>query len=351
MHRTCIVACLTAVIGFCSNPPGGDVKPLGQAKVIRHTAPINFFRWTDPRENAFSADVPRGWTVTGGLTRISAIDTRPNMQVVSPDGGIRATLGDQRLALAVIPSPALAAAGYRDGSMLPNGTGFTPVRSFMPGVTFAEQYVRAQAAAGCLQINIVGRRDRPDLAQSLNRFYAQMFGNLTMGEVAFTCLQNSRPMRGYYFAGVLRTQLNNGLGFWAVLYLYGFIAPESDRALGEVALHRLVTTYRTNENWAMRQGQTTMAASRAMAQSNEEISRMISESYWNRSRSLDETFRQGANARRGTTDVVDPDTGETWNIWTDTNARYYWHLPGSDVIVGTPTYEPPAVGYTPVREY
>jgi hypothetical protein len=170
---------------------------------------------------------------------------------------------------------------------------------------------------------VTGRRDRTDLAESLNHFYAQLSGHLTMGEVAFRCTQSGGPAQGYYFAGILRTQLSNGLGFWAVLNLYGFVAPESDRALGEVALRRLLISFRQDENWAARQGQTTMAASRIMTQSNEQISRTISETYWNRSQSLDNAFWGDANARRGTTDVVDPDTGETWNIWSDPSARYY----------------------------
>jgi hypothetical protein len=69
------------------------------------------------------------------------------MQVVSPDGRTRIILGDDQFAMAVIPSAALASVGYRDGSMLPNGTGYTPIRAFVPAVQFAEQYARTHV--GC----------------------------------------------------------------------------------------------------------------------------------------------------------------------------------------------------------
>jgi hypothetical protein len=68
MRIMVILACL-AVAALCPGQP----TPI---KVINHTQPLAFVRWTDPREHAFFADVPRGWRISGGLTRVSAIDTR-----------------------------------------------------------------------------------------------------------------------------------------------------------------------------------------------------------------------------------------------------------------------------------
>jgi hypothetical protein len=69
----------------------------------------------------------------------------------------------------------------------------------------------------------------------------------------------------------------------------------------------------------------------------------------NRQRTMDEAMRKDANARRGTVDLVDPASGEKLNVWTQ-NKNYYWRKPGSNEVVGTDTYNPPGVGYTPLNK-
>ncbi len=69
----------------------------------------------------------------------------------------------------------------------------------------------------------------------------------------------------------------------------------------------------------------------------------------NRQKGVDEAMRKDANARRGTVDLYDPSTGENLNTWTQ-NKNYYWRKPGSNEVVGTDTYNPPGVGYTPLNK-
>ncbi len=92
-----------------------------------------------------------------------------------------------------------------------------------------------------------------------------------------------------------------------------------------------------------------MATSEIVAKSNEQISSTIRETFQNKWKTESEIFRRDANARRGTADLCDMDTGETWTV--QNASRYYWRKPGSDTIVGTNTYDPPGVGYQPLQEY
>ena len=68
-----------------------------------------------------------------------------------------------------------------------------------------------------------------------------------------------------------------------------------------------------------------------------------------RQAAMDEIHRRDANARRETTDLADPNTGETWNVWG--NHNYWWRLPGSDQIIGTDDPNPSAQGYYSVIQY
>jgi hypothetical protein len=70
----------------------------------------------------------------------------------------------------------------------------------------------------------------------------------------------------------------------------------------------------------------------------------------NRQKTMDESMRKDANARRGTVDLYDSSTGEKMNVWTQ-NKEYYWRKPGSNEAVGTDTYNPPGVGYVPLKKY
>jgi len=69
----------------------------------------------------------------------------------------------------------------------------------------------------------------------------------------------------------------------------------------------------------------------------------------NRQKAIDRAMDRDANARRGTVDLTDPSTGEKLNAWSQ-HKNYYWRKPGSNEVVGTDTYNPPGVGYVPLKQ-
>ena len=77
---------------------------------------LDYVRWQDPKENAFSVEVPRGWSVTGGMFRFAPVDTRGAVELTSPDGQIRITSGDAEISTHTVPTQILAMTGFREGS-------------------------------------------------------------------------------------------------------------------------------------------------------------------------------------------------------------------------------------------
>ena len=67
------------------------------AAAVAQTAPVTWTAFTDPTENAFGAEVPQGWTVTGGVMRFSVVDARQWLTAVSPDGMTQIFIGDPLL--------------------------------------------------------------------------------------------------------------------------------------------------------------------------------------------------------------------------------------------------------------
>jgi hypothetical protein len=323
-----------------SNPAvGGAVSP-------------GYVTFQDPKEGAFTVDVPRGWTATGGLYRFAPVDTRASLRVESPDGKIRIGAGDHELPTFTVPNPMLTATGFTEGRWYSPGYGVNMlVRSYMKGSEFAAAYVQRNFSSTCGTMQITERRDRPDLDARLGSIYSQ-FGQmqvkLTTGEVAFTCGQGARLRRGYYFAGTEMTS-GYGTGLWNVKYLHGYLADDDAVELAGAVLARMVASSRVNPQWAAMQSNIAGQTSEIVTRTNAEISRMLQESYWHRQRVQDNVSRQWSNTILGLTDVADPQTGETWKASSGHN--YYWRKQATDAVVGTNTYERPDTDFSPLKEW
>jgi hypothetical protein len=344
------------ILGICGIVPLPAAEPGVPAKVLAHHPGLTFVQFADPRERAFSTQVPKGWNSSGGLFRFAPVDTRGALESISPEGDIRVTWGDADLPPFTIPNQILAMAGFPEGSWYSPGYGVRmQVRRYQPGAAFAEDYVRAKVAPriGCAALAIAARAPRADLTQSINALYAQ-FGAMGQnvredaGEVSFACTRNGQPWQGYYLAATLIASGSGG-GVWHAEHLLGYAAASARVGLAQAAMLRLAGSMQLNPEWVRMQDAVTMSTSHIVAKTNEQISSGIRKTFENKRKTDDEIFRHDANARRGLTDVLDPETGESWSV--QSGSRHYWRKPGSDVVVGTETYDPPGLGYQPLREY
>lgn len=306
-----------------------------------------FVAWHDPREQAFSVEVPAGWTVSGGLFRLASVDVRPSIEVVSPDGKIRLTAGDAEIPGFAVPNPMLEMTGFREGSWYSPGYGVNVmVRRYLPGVDFVREYVMTKVTRGCSDPEVKELRARPEAVEAMNAVYAQyqMPGfatQLTAGDIAFTCRREGEQMEGYYFAATQATQAGPVVQ-WRVEFLYGYLAAAEQAPKAQAVLEHLIQTFQLNPQWvAMQQG---LAAntSAIVAQTNHEISRIISSSYHRRQAVMDELSRRRSNAILGVEDVVDPATGREFKV--ESGSNYYW-IDHRGHIVGTETDTRPSLDF------
>ena len=347
-----VAASSTAYAG--SGTPAPGVGRAAPAIILSHTPRVEFVSFSDPKEKAFTVEVPKGWSVRGGLFRMAAVDTRPAMEMTDPGGGIRITTGDAEIPTFTLPSQTLAFAGFGEGAWYSPGYGVRMmVRRYLTGAQFAEEYVRTRVLPAIQGQNaqIVSRQDRPDLSQGVNQLYRSLsLGavRLDFGEVRFAGVRNGERYQGYYLAGTLFVGAELG-GIWHVDHLAGYAAPRPKAPLAEAILLHIIRTARINPEWARRQASLTSNVSQIVAQTNSAISDDIKKTFEGRWKAESEIMRKDANMRRETTDLIDPDTGETWNVRSQ--SRYFWRKPGSDVIVGTEISEPPGLGFEPLRPY
>lgn len=200
----------------------------------------------------------------------------------------------------------------------------------------------AQRRFGSVQV--VDRKDRPDLVQNLARIAAQ-YGNplntrYTIGEVAFT----SPRGKGYVLAGTSIWGLGDSQ-LWKVEYLYGYLAPSEGTAAANEILARGTATYAINPQWASAQQGLTAATSQIVARTGEEISRIHSQSYWATQNTMDRLGRERSDANRGVVRLRDAESGEEFTA--PAGANYYLRVRGQNTVLGNDTGErPPNIDVT-----
>jgi hypothetical protein len=305
---------------------------------------IHWVRWQDPRENAFSVEVPTGWNTQGGLFRVSALDVRAALQTVSQDNQIRINAGDANIPIFSEPTPQGVALGFPEGSWYTPGAGATMlVRRYYSGRGFLLEYLTSTINQQCGGLEITQQRDRQDLVNNINAVYAQyntgMTFTLDAGEATFQCQQGA--VEGYYLAATKRTQAY-GTGIWNVEYLYGFLASKDHAPRANKILGHIVDSSQLNPEWLRMQQGIAANVSAITTKTNQEISELITSSYWQQQQTYDELSRRRSNATLGVHDVVDPTTGQEYKV--ESGSNYYW-VDQRGTIIGTDIHARPTIDF------
>ncbi len=322
-------------------------------------AGIQYIRWQDPLEAAFSVEVPNGWQVQGGLTRGGPLDVRPWVALVAPDSTMRIIAGDGNIPLFSSPTFSMLATGIWPGSWYDPGYGNKfLVKYYLAGADFAKEYISQMISQWCSGVQVTDARDRPDVSQPINQSYMQsayggIISQISTGEAAFTCTMNGQPMQGYLFAGTNLTRDTSSYeiaGTWNMQYLLGYVAQKDRIETAEAVLGRIVKSYQSNAAWAQAQQGVAAASSQIVSQTSNQISQIITDSYWTRQGTQSNAARNWSNATLGLTDVRDERTGETWKVASGHN--YYWRQDQTaGGVVGTDQYERPDIDFSPLVQF
>jgi hypothetical protein len=327
--------------------------------VVKHhraspARPLAYTRWTDPREKAFTVDVPRGWKVQGGEYRILRTDVRTLVAASSPDNDMSVMLGDPRIP-GVIESPSRLnmMAGGREGSAYnPNGYFQILVLRYMPAQQFNEWYIHRY------------------ISQSLDNIQITHQGGgasgqgVTFGNTEFT---GRNRERGKTYSYVLHTevtrypspgaQMPNVGQDWAVskLVLIG-IANESQAATSQAVASRMLSTLKGTPQWLARENHTTTAMTQAFRTEFSKAPRLahvqrynsdaIMGRYWSHVAAQDKSQANFCDYIGDRQSVRDTSTGETGKI----SSGYSNNYRGRDgTILQTNSAYPPGTDWTPLQ--
>ena len=314
-------------------------SPAGQTVVAQQPTrrPLQYSRWRDPSEGAFTIDVPAGWRVGGGLVRRSAIDVTGSVKMSSPDGASAIFLGDERLYNCITPE--VVGASLREGQMYRNQATALMVLRYQPPLTFANNYMsEVQRTYGLSGIEVRDRREPPPATSGTYR--------VSYSELSFTAQRNGRQVAGFLSVSIAANPVQGGNGLYWTPGVAGFVTPVEDAGQIAAAYRHSIDSGQKDPAWARQQGETTMATSKMFAASSAETNDAISKSYWNTQASYDRTFQNDSDARRGQVRLRDPNTGEEFTATSGHN--YYYRPAGGDErnIIGTDNTDRPNIDAT-----
>jgi hypothetical protein len=314
---------------------------------------LSFMNFNDPHEGAFSTSVPQGWQVIGGAYRLSPVDVRYEVAMGSPDGEVRAAIGDASLGGFIQPTQMLAMAGLREGMNYQLGDGSQlNIRRFLTGQQFARTYVELVLSKQCSSPQIGSNNVRDDLASTFAQAARAEGYNVPVsaGDVSFTCNLDGRPMQGKYVAGTIQVP---GSAIWFAYRLYGYLAVAGREKDAEKALSEAYQNWKFSAQWLAQQKNTANAAvmqdnlrsqqireraMQAIAEDQRQTSDMIMKGWEQRGKVYDEIGRRRENAILGTVDVVDPETGKQYKI---SNYGDYHYMSNSGTIYSTNSPDTP----------
>jgi hypothetical protein len=300
---------------------------------------MQFQRWTDPTETAFSVEVPAGWRAWGGIKRASTTSRQDEVVTQSPDGQVTVRSGDVSLPPQFIePNQTLSSLGSGEGQLYPGTTSL--ILRFRPAVYFAAEYVQRSMARTCSNLRWVRQTDRPDYVQGLaSRGLLLSRNHYTAGEVIFNCQAGGRSYVGYLFAET-SINPNPGVGnIWNVSRLEGFLAPAERAAQADAVLQRMRVSLAINPQWWRAEAGADMRIADQFRRYREFSASLQQQTQNDRWASWEQRTERTGDVLRGVTRVVDPETGEAYKV--EHTSNYYWIDTAHDVIAGTNTpYKP-----------
>ena len=230
---------------------------------------LSFYSFTDPREGAFSLDVPAGWAVTPGSGLVRPyIDAGVLFLANSPSGqGI--LIQDPYVPIYVTPNQLLTFAGFVEGSQYdPSGGIAQPmvVRRYANASSFGSSLLGASG----LSISDLAVVERPDLLQAGSPLISQQ----SAAEISFDYEAGGRKTSAVLLVRTALIEIS-GTGIWYASLLEYYSPPELMNDTELLALH-MQKSFKVDPAWAVREQAEMRKRMGILSQNQQDISEIIS---------------------------------------------------------------------------
>jgi len=211
---------------------------------------VTFVKWTEPKEQSFSVEVPKGWQVSGGVHWNGPTDVRSFLRAKSPDEKVQVFIDDPEILPRQVPHPAYAQMGWVEGRVVQSPAGPVLIQRFHTGSQFAKQYALQRL---CKNPRWVKVDDMPSLSQSVTNSIipeAQASGGIaraSAGEASFMC----NNTQGYVFVTTVLVSSSTGpIQLWAVYKLSGFLSSDPTSSMqARYIMNHILATWTVSKSW------------------------------------------------------------------------------------------------------
>ncbi len=209
------------------------------------SANLAWVSFQDPFEQAFTIDVPKGWTVKGGLFRLGYSDHRAMVDITSPDGKVNVRLGDVSIPTYFLPNQF-----HREGEVYDLGAQAQGiVARFRSGQDFASLYGKSRFSSIC-QALTQQPSDAPPPYKADPPAASTGATQISDGQVTYACATAQGPRTAYAYT---QTAFFNTL--WQVLSIASFVAPTDQVAVAQNIISRGGKTLKFAPEWIQKQNE------------------------------------------------------------------------------------------------
>jgi hypothetical protein len=302
--------------GFSSAPAGSSAN-------------IQWVRYTDSAEGAFSMDVPVGWQVLGGMYRFGFFDVRWMMEARSLDGKVAIRIDDPNVPPYVLPGPHSGPAGH--AAIRPHMFQMV-VEDYQDARPYADTYARRRFSSVCTALTPRAADWTPTMPAD---WQAEAGARVTQASVAYGCASSAGSRLVAVFA---RSTLHaGGQGLWQVDPIISIIATPEALARAEAMTQHMIDSWQVSPAWQQfQQRMTNMGLAQMTAQFNQFLQQMQAYDAQRRAAMNQQVSqfesRQNAQAQQvsdwgeiltGLTTVSDPQTGTQFQVFSGPHANYW----------------------------
>jgi len=306
-----------------------DTKTIPKAKEYKDK--ISFYNFTDPKEGAFTINLPNEWQASkeSGLVR-PYIDAGVMLQVNSQKN--QGFFYISPYYLYATPNAILDFAGFTEGKYYdPSGGVSQPM--MVKRYTEAEDYLKEHIDQLNVETKIIETIDRPDLIKSNP---GPLITKQSAAEITYISSPGPNQIKNKVIVYIYLVETGS-TGIW-VSNLFGYYSPEILFNETEYLVLKSEETFKVNPEWARREAQEVNKRIGIISSTQDSISETISSTFEYKSKSMDEINDKWSKTILGIEEVYNPDTGEMYVV--DSGSRYYW-IDNRNNIYGTDTYENP----------
>jgi hypothetical protein len=302
--------------------------PAGSGALPSSASSLNWVRYTDSAEGAFSMEVPVGWQILGGMYRFGYFDVRWMMDVRSLDGKVIIRIDDPNVPPHVLPGPHTGSAGHPD---------FKPqmyqmmVDNYREAQPFAESYAKHRFAGACTSFTPRQSSWAPNLPASWQN---EAGARVTQATVSYDCSTSDGARVVVVYA---RNTLHPGSGLWMADPLVSLIAAPDAVPLAQSMVQRMIDSWEENPQWKEYQQQVTNWGLQKIRENFGQFMQQMQAYHQQREAAMNQQvahFEAGQNAQAeqvsgwgkmltGLTTVADSQTGTQFDVFSGPKANYY----------------------------